>query len=259
VNSSGEVWQDGAFVSTTAPAERSAGDAGATASPRVPPRLAGRRPALPNGRAVAGGLLVAAAAVGTFAAWTGADEPPSTRYVVAARPLPVGTVVGADDLEVVAFDAPPALAERSFDTVSVVVGQRTVAPLGAGELVQRSAVVTPEGDDPGRQLSFAVDVADALAGTLEVGEQVDLLATYGTAADDSLTEVVAAGATVAGLPLGDDGARGQTVVLLGLPPDSDVLAVAHAIRQGALTVVRTAGEPLAAGERYRPGAGDGRG
>lgn len=246
-------------MSTTAPAERSAGDAGATATPRVPPRLAGRRPALPNGRAVAGGLLVAAAAVGTFAAWTGADEAPSTRYVVASRPLPVGTVLGADDLDEVAFDAPPALAERSFDTASLVVGQRTVAPLTEGELVQRSAVVVPEGDDTGRQLSFAVDVADALAGTLEVGERVDLLATYGAAADDSVTEVVAAGATVAALPLGDEVARGQTVVLLSLPADADVLAVTHAIRQGAVTVVRATDEPLVVGERYRPGARDGRG
>jgi hypothetical protein len=120
-------------------------------------------------------------------------------------------------------------------------------------------VVAPEGDSASRQLSFAVDVADALAGTLEVGERVDLLATYGAVADDSVTEVVAAGATVAGLPLGSDDARGQTVVLLSLPLDADVLAVTHAIRQGALTVVRAAGESLVVGERYRPGTGDGRG
>ncbi len=58
--------------------------------------------------------------------------------------------------------------------------------LAAGELVQRSAVVVPESAAPtGRQLSFAIDRADALAGTLEVGEPVDVLATT-----DDGTEVV---------------------------------------------------------------------
>ena len=218
------------------------------------PRIAGRRPTLPNGRAVVGGLLVAAAAVGTFAAWSGADDAPATSYVVATRTLPVGTVVGPADLELVPLDAPPDLARRSFASIGAVVGQRTVAPLGAGDLVQRSAVVVPEGVLDARQVSFAIDAADALAGTLEVGEAVDLLATYGSTASDSVTEVVAAGATVAGLPVDDEGASGQVVVLLSLPAGTDALAVTNAIRQGALTVVRSLGDPLRPGERYRPGS-----
>jgi hypothetical protein len=218
------------------------------------PRLAGRRPVLPNGRAVVGGLLVAAAAVGTFAAWSGADDAPSTSYVVAARDLPVGTLVQPGDVDVVAMDAPAAIAERAFASADAVVGQRTVAPLATGELLQRSAVVVPEGDVDARQVSFAIDVADALAGTLEVGEAVDLLATYGSTAAESVTEVVAAGATVAGLPLDDGTAGGQAVLLLSLPAGTDVLAVTNAIRQGSLTVVRSLGEPLHAGDRYQPGA-----
>jgi len=225
----------------------------ATALPR--PRIAGRRPALPNGRAVLGGLLVATAAVGTFAAWSGADDPPSSRFVVASRALPVGELVQESDLELVAFDPPAGMARRSFESVALVVGQRTVAPLAEGELIQRSAVVVPEGEADGRQISFAIDVADALAGTLEVGEQVDLLATYGSSAAESVTEVVASGATVAGLPLADDDARGQAVVLLSLPEGGDVLAVTNAIRQGTLTIVRSIGSPLPVGERFEPGGG----
>jgi Flp pilus assembly protein CpaB len=202
-------------------------------------RTAGRRPALPNGRAVLGGLLVAAAAIGTFAAWSGANDEPSTAYVVAAGDLPVGRVVRADDLELVALDAPASLADQAFTSPDLVVGQRTVAPLRTGELVQRSAVVVPEGAEGGRQVSFAIEAADALAGTLEEGEEVDLLATYGASASTSATEVVASGAVVARLTEGEGSASGELVVLVTLPPSADVLAVTDAIRQGALTIVRS--------------------
>ena len=211
-------------------------------APRAPghpaTRTAGRRPSLPNGRAVLGGLLVATAAIGTFAAWSGADDEPSTRYVVAAHDLPVGRVVTSDDVEVVAFEAPASVAEQAFASAELVVGQRTVAPLQGGELVQRSAVVVPEGDDGGRQVSFAIEAADALAGTLEEGEEVDLLATFGASASTSATEVVAEGAVVARLTEGEGSSSGELVVLVTLPASADLLAVTDAIRQGALTIVR---------------------
>lgn len=229
--------------------------ADAPPSENAPPlRLAGRRPALPNGRAVVGGLLVATAVVATFAAWSGVDDEPDGRFVVAARDLPVGETIDAADLEVVAVDLPGALAGRAFDDPAPVLGQRTVAPLVEGELIQRSSIVVPEDASGGRQISFAIDVADALAGTLEVGEAVDLLVTYGSGGD-STTEVVASGATVAALPGDDDDdVGGQTVVLLSLPEGTDVLAVTNAIRQGSLTIVRSVGEPLGTGERFEPDA-----
>jgi Flp pilus assembly protein CpaB len=190
---------------------------------------------------VAGGLLVAAAAIGTFAAWSGAGDAPATRYVVAAVDLPVGHVVTAADLELAAVDAPSSLAARAFASAEAVIGQRTVAPLAEGDLVQRSAVVVPEDDEGGRQVSFAIDLADGLAGTLEEGESVDLLATT-SGPDGAVTEVVAAGARVARLPVDpDDG--GRLVVLLTLPPDADVLTVTTAIRTADLTLVRSGAQP----------------
>lgn len=232
---------------------RSVVDPPRSANP-APARIAGRRPALPNGRAVVGGLLVAAAVVGTFAAWSGVDDGPSGVAVVAARDLPVGETIDPGDVELVAVDLPGSVEGRAFDDPAPVLGQRTVAPLVEGELIQRSAIVVPEDAAAGRQVSFAIDVADALAGTLEEGEAVDLLVTYGSGGD-SRTEVVAAGATVAALPADDgDDVGGQTVVLLSLPEGTDVLALTNAIRQGALTVVRSVGAPLTVGERYEPDA-----
>lgn len=205
-------------------------------------RTTGRRRALPNGRAVVGGLLVAAAAVGTYAAWSAADDPPSTRYAVAARDLAVGQAIDAADIELVAFDAPARIAANAFAEADaqLVIGQITVSPITAGDLLQRSAMVVPEGADRSRQLSFPIDVADALAGTIERGERIDVLVTYG-AAGDAVTEVVVEGAVIAEIRGTGSDARGQFIVLLSIPDDADLLALTTAVRRGDLTLVRTTG------------------
>jgi Flp pilus assembly protein CpaB len=217
-------------------------DAGGPAveRPAAPRRTTGRRAALPNGRAVVGGLLVATAAVGTYAAWASADDAPTTRYAVATRDVAVGEVLEAADLELVPMDAPSSIAAASFedDDASLLVGQVTVAPLRRGDLVQRSAVVVPEDAGGGRQLSFPIDVSAALAGTLEVGERVDVLVTEGSDVGEATTEVVAEGATVARV-LGADDDGGRLVVLLSVPDDTDLLALTTAARIGELTLVRT--------------------
>jgi Flp pilus assembly protein CpaB len=220
-------------------AEEATNGSGSVASRRG----TGRRAALPNGRAVVGGLLVAAAAVGTFAAWSSADDEPSTRFAVATRDLAVGEVVGAGDVELVAFDAPAAVARAAFGEADarLLVGQLTVAPVAAGDLLQRSAVVVPEDATRARQLSFPIDVADALAGTLEQGERVDVLVTYGGNADDVVTEVVVEDAVIARIRGEDDTADGQIVVLLSVPEDADLLALTTAVRTGTITLVRTTG------------------
>jgi len=188
---------------------------------------------------VVGGLLVAAAAVGSYAAWSAADDPPATRYAVAARDVAIGEVLEPADLEVVAMDAAPSVAAAAFegDDTSLLVGQVTVAPLAAGDLVQRSAVVVPEDAGAARQLSFPIDVSAALAGTVEVGERVDVYVTTGSAGDAARTEVVAEGAKVAKVLGDDDG--GRLVVLLSVTDETDLLALTTAVRAGDLTLVRT--------------------
>lgn len=202
-------------------------------------RSTGRRAALPNGRAVVGGLLVAAAAVGTYAAWASADDPPATRFAIATRDVAVGEVLDASDLELVAMDAHPTVARAAFegDDAGLLVGQVAVAPLRRGDLVQRSAVVVPEAADGARQLSFPIDVSAALAGTLEIGERVDVLVTEGGDVGEATTTVVAEGATVARILGDDDG--GRLVVLLSVPDGTDLLALTTAARVGDLTLVRT--------------------
>ena len=177
---------------------------------------------MPSGRAILGGLLVTAAAVGVAATTTAAGDPPGVMVVVAAEPVDPGSVIPAAAVRLDRVDLPAASAARTFADPDEVVGGVALAPLEPGELVQRSAVLA--GDRPttgGRVVSFALDRPRALNGELRRGEQVDVLATYGTGGD-ATTAVVAAGAVV------------------------------HAVDTAGITVVRSAGagaDPLP--DRYR--------
>ena len=65
-----------------------------------PGRSLRRRRALPGGRAVAGGFLVALAAVGIFAAYTDATADTRQAYVVARRPLALGQRLSGADFSI---------------------------------------------------------------------------------------------------------------------------------------------------------------
>ncbi|CAN5159352.1 hypothetical protein BH18ACT4_BH18ACT4_14370 [soil metagenome] len=106
-------------------------------------------------------------------------------------------------------------------------------------------------------MSFGVDADRALNGHLEPGERVDVIVTY-SSGSEAYTEVVVAGAAVVESDEGDGGAlrtSGRIVLTLALPEGSDVLALAHAVRVGDVTVVRTTGTPGADDPgAYRPAA-----
>ncbi|MDQ6927333.1 MAG: SAF domain-containing protein [Actinomycetota bacterium] len=219
-----------------------------------PLRQVRRRRNLPGSRAVAGGLLVAAAAVGLFAAYAGLHGGPSHSYVVAARPIAAGRRIAATDLAMEPMDLSAGVRARAFNDLSVLVGATAVTKLETGELVQPSAVVAKAGDEPGRELSFPVERGH-LSATLEEGERVDLLATFGSG-NESFTTTVLQDAQVVSIErakvgLGDNG---TAVVAVSVIDDRDEVALAHAIQQGKLTVVRTTGAPPAQAPPppYRP-------
>jgi len=207
-----------------------------------PRRRIDRRVPLPGGRAVVGGLLVALAAVGVFAAWTGATDEPTRPVVVARGDVRPGDVLDPADLEVRELDIPDALASSAYSDPAGLVGAVAVAPLAEGDLVQHSAVVERAAGAEGAaaELSFAIDSDRAVDGRLQVGERVDVLATFGTGIDAE-TEVVVQGAQVLSATRDDRGVGAVRLVLtLGLDGD-DVVALTHAVRAGEVTVVRTAG------------------
>ena len=209
-------------------------------------RTVRRRRGLPGSRAVVGGLLVAVAAVGLFAAASTSTDRPRTSYVVARHELPAGTRLQASDLELAPMELAPALQARSFRGTQPLLGATLIAALGPGELVQSSAVVARKSDTASRELSFTLERGRVGTG-IKQGERVDLLATYGTGNDAFTTVVVRQGLLVAlERPRTSSGDNGPSTVTVAVDDPNDTLALAHAIQLGKITLVRATGaSPLA--------------
>ncbi len=231
---------------------------GTEAEPVPRPRRPRPHAALPSGRAVVGALLVTVAGVGVYAAYAGATTGPQGRAVIAVRAVDPGDPIDAGALGVVAVDLPEATAHQAFTDTGELDGAVALAPIAAGELVQRSAVAPPtNGSGPGRshQFSFTVERDRALNGELRRGERVDLLATYGSG-DAAYTAVVARSALV--VSVGDGGGAtlgsgGKLALTIELTDAGSVVRVAHASQVAAITLVRSTGvaEPIGP-DVYRP-------
>ncbi len=213
-----------------------------------------RRRGLPGGRAVVGGFLVALAAVGIFAAYTGATSDGRQQFVVAATDLAIGHRIEPADLTQAAMDLPPGVRARAWRHPSLLVGAVVVGPVAKGELVQAGDVVAGDaaGDQP--QISFPIESARAVDGDLKVGELVDVVATF-DAGGGGQTRLVVANARVVDRSHPDRtlGDGGKEVVTLAVPTREATVAVAHAASSGEVTLVRVTGHTRPAG-RGGPGS-----
>lgn len=214
---------------------------GVPAARRIQPRAS-----LPSTRAVVGGLLVALAALGTFVAHRAATAAPTTAFVVAAADVAPGERLDPSRLRLEAMALPEGVGAGAFRSPDELDGAVAIAPLRAGELVQASAVLLESAaSPPASELSFAVERTRALDGTLNRGERVDVLATYGTG-DTAATHVVVADALITDIDNERRDAIGEAstiTVILALPSPDDVLEAAHATQVAEITLVRTTKAP----------------
>lgn len=237
-------------MATTRPAHRSVSE------PQVVRRA---RPPVSR-RAALGGLLVAVAMVATFGAYSSAGSTPTDQVVVAERDVAVGQVIGVDDVRLDVADLPEGTRSHAVTDAQSVVGAVALAPLTAGDLVQRRDVLLPDTADPDaasdRAFSLPVDRDRAVEGDLAAGERVDVLATYGTG-ESAYTVVVARRARVTGVraSTGGLGSDERVVVGLALATADETLAVTHAGVAAVVTLVRTTRAPDDGGlDRYAPPA-----
>lgn len=203
------------------------------------------RRGLPGGRAVTGGLLIAVAAVGIFAAVNQANQPPSTRYVVAARDLAVGQVVERGDLRSVALDLPRGQAGRAFRADRLPLGRVVLAPITGGELLQAGVLGSPNRGVA--TVALSLERAEGLGGSLQAGDRVDVYVSYGNGTTSSTRRVIAsAEVTAIGDPTSTVGSSGRVQVTLAVPDESQRIDVVNAGHAGTVTLARvTAAEPTA--------------
>ncbi len=211
-----------------------------------------RRRGLPGSRAVVGGVLVAAAGVGLFSAATTAGRQPGHPYVVAQRALTAGARLEPGDLALQRIELPPGLRARAFDDPALLAGSTLLAPVGAGELVQVSAVIAGGTTAGSRELTFTVE-RGRIGPTIRDGERIDLLATYGTG-DDAYTlvagrdlPVITVDRTRVGV-----GETSPVFVTVAVTDPAGALALGHATQVAKVTVVRTTGATPADGAGVAP-------
>ena len=221
--------------------------AGARPGHEAPPAARGRPVVpwrrLPGGRAVVGGFLIAASAVGTFAASTAATSGPRRSYVVVTTDVGTGERLHAGDLALVALELPPDLHRLAFADPAVLDGATALAPLAAGQLVQTSDVAKPAGGPERAQISLPLDPGSALGGDpglLGPGERVAVIVTYTQAGAPETTTVSSDAEVVRVLGAGERTGAGGLTVVLAVPP-GDLEPVAQAAAAGVVTLARTTG------------------
>jgi Flp pilus assembly protein CpaB len=201
-----------------------------------PRRTIERAPRLPGGRAILGGVLVAAAALGTFVAARSSGTPDRT-YAVAARAIPPGETLTADHVRLEPIDLPSGVAASAFVDATRLDGRVALAPIREGELVQVGQVSDPGAADPAAELSFSLERDRAVDGRLRSGDLVDVFVTY-----DERTAAVAEGMRLVDVRERVEGSLGRgtelTVTLAITDPD-DRAALIHAARAGDVTLVRS--------------------
>lgn len=212
-----------------------------------------RRGALPTGRAVVGGFLVALSALGIFTAYSRAAAGPSERFLVARHDIAAGARLTPDDLVLLPMDLPEVVVSSAvFSDKRAVVGATAVGPIRGGELVQAGDVVNTRSGPDELELSFSIESARALAGTLRAGEHVDVFATFGAGADTYTMTVVRQARVVVAQTDRRSLATSWVIVSLALRSSDEALAVTHALRAGEVTLVRSTGSTAsgAVGQTY---------
>ena len=221
--------------------------------PSLPGPVIASRRGLPSGRAAAGALLVAVAAVGAFVLAAGGDEGPRTSYLVAVAPVEAGAPVDLDDFALRPLGLSPDVAARALADTSGLEGATAVRDLAPGDLPTAADLIeapTADGRPAGaiHEIAFPVP-ADRISARTVTGDRVTVLTTASDDGGGDLTEVAVEDGVVLSWVADTDAIGGSGTGVLTLAVDDAVTAIglAHMVRTSDVTVVRTT---RAAADRY---------
>ena len=194
-------------------------------------------PARVDGRMLLGVALVAAAVIGGLLFWGSARE--TVPVLVAARDLPAGHVLQADDLSVAQLRLEGDLASLAIPDAELdaVAGRSTGTAVHAGEMLVWPDLATGPVIGPG-EVAITVPVeADAVYPGLRAGDAVAVLGTSDKGEPGSQTVTLLESAVVYDISLapgpiaiGGDGEEGRGLSNVTLVvPRSEAERVAHAV------------------------------
>ncbi len=203
--------------------------------------LVGRQRSLPTGRALAGGTLVAVAAIIVFAAVLASSGRNGQQYVIATQAIPTGSIIGPGDLSAVRMSLPSAAGSGAFRQTGSLVGRTAAEAIRPGELLEQSMLVAVGSQPATRPVSVGVNPS-SLAG-LAPGSAVDVLATEGSGSSASVSVVMRGAVLVAVNSPASGGLTGSStsIVTLGVGSLREVEAVVQASQSGTVSLV--AAEP----------------
>lgn len=220
--------------------------------PSLPGPVIASRRGLPSGRAAAGALLVTVAAVGTFVMATGPDEGPRSSYLVAVASVEAGAPVGGGDFALRPLGLSADVAARALIDASGLEGAIAVRDLAPGDLLTAADLIEApvvDGKPAGavHEIAFPVPVERISARTVN-GDRVTVLTTASAGGAD-LTEVAVEDGVVLSWAADADaiGGSGIGVLTLAVNDAATAIGLAHMVRTGDVTVVRTT---RAAADRY---------
>lgn len=158
--------------------------------------------------------------------------------VVAAKPIPIGTVLGAADVQSMPWPVDSTLA-GAFDAVPQVAGRTVIVPLAQGEPVLASRLASTEKGSGGsgvpagmRAVSVHVSDSNGVLAQLGPGQKVDVQVLINRKipnAGPELRTILEAVPVLSVNPQPEPSSQGSNlpaVILLTNPADADVLALA---------------------------------
>jgi Flp pilus assembly protein CpaB len=119
----------------------------------------------------------------TLSVLRGADD--RRQILVAAKDLVPGAVIDAHSVRVERIDASSSVLATTYapDELDALRGRVATASIAKGALVTRGAVRPRDAGAASRSMSFPLAKARAMAGALDTGDRVDVLAVQHDGAD----------------------------------------------------------------------------
>jgi Flp pilus assembly protein CpaB len=194
---------------------------------------------------LAGGFLVAVAAVIVFTAVIASTGRHDQQYAVVSEAMPTGSIIGPGDLSVAKMSLPPGASADAFHQTGSLVGRTVAEAIRPGELVEQSMLV-PVGTQPAtRPVSVGVNPS-SLSG-LAPGNAVDVFVSEGAGSSATVSVVMRGAVLIAAANPASGGLSGSlsgsstSNVTLGVDTLSEVEAVVQAAQTGTISLV--AAEP----------------